>query len=94
MSRALKARGRLGIAVRNKSNDIEARRCDLAEAKITDYVEQVLENAPPLTDEARARLRDLFKRPAGPHVAQESRDALDDRGLADEAAEVGAGGAE
>ncbi|MEX3645021.1 hypothetical protein [Mycolicibacterium porcinum] len=37
---------------------------DLAAAKIEAYVKRVVAEAPPLTDEQRARLADLMRRPA------------------------------
>lgn len=40
--------------------ETEARR-DLAEAKIADYVERVLANAPPLTSEQKTRLARLLR---------------------------------
>ena len=60
MSRALKARNNLGVAHRHHPDQIEQRRRELAEAKITDYVEKVLAAAPPLTDDQRARLAALL----------------------------------
>jgi len=39
---------------------VPQRRRDLAEAKITDYVEKVLAEAPPLTPDQRARLAGLL----------------------------------
>jgi len=49
-SRALKARNQLGVACRHHpEQETEARR-NLAEVKISDYVEKVLAAAPPLTD--------------------------------------------
>jgi hypothetical protein len=61
MSRALVARGRLGHATRNHPEQVEDRRRDLAEAKITDYIETVLAQAPPLSDEQRNRLAELLR---------------------------------
>lgn len=64
MSRALAARNRLAITARHHSDNpdriTEARR-ELAAAKIHDYVEKVLAQAPPLTDEQRTRLADLLR---------------------------------
>ncbi|CAJ1504289.1 hypothetical protein MU0083_003399 [[Mycobacterium] kokjensenii] len=64
MSRALAARNRLGITTRhhrgNSEKITEARR-ELAEAKIHDFVERTLSQAPPLTDEQRTRLAELLK---------------------------------
>lgn len=36
-------------------------RADYAEAQITDYVAKIVAEAPPLNDEQRRRLRDLFR---------------------------------
>ena len=60
MSRALNARNRLGVAHRHYPEQIEQRRRELAEAKIADYVEKVLAEAPPLTQEQRAKLAELL----------------------------------
>jgi len=60
MSRALKARNQLAVAHRHHPEKIEQRRRELAEAKITDYVEKVLAEAPPLTQEQRAKLAELL----------------------------------
>lgn len=58
-SRSLAARNRLGAALRNSPNDseriVDARR-DLAEARIADAIERIVADAPPLTDNQRARL--------------------------------------
>lgn len=89
MSRAIAARNRLGLAARYHADDphrvAEARR-DLAAAKIADYVERVLADAPPLTDEQRTRLAELLRpvrRPAA------SRSAV----VADRIAELDGGAA-
>lgn len=64
MSRAMKARGRLGIESRRHPKDhpqvTDARRA-LAEAKIADYIERTLAEAPPLTDRQRTALAELLK---------------------------------
>ena len=64
------ARARVGALSRSRPVDdpefIDAKRA-LFEAKITSYVEKVLAQAPPLTDEQRVRLAELF-RPARPHA--------------------------
>lgn len=64
MSRALSARNHLGATVRRHPHDLEkiavARR-ELAAAKITDYIEKVVAEAPPLTDEQRARIAALLQ---------------------------------
>lgn len=58
-SRSLSERGNLGVATRLYGPDddrtAQARR-RLAEAKIADYIERVVAEAPPLTDDQRARL--------------------------------------
>jgi hypothetical protein len=64
MSRALAARNKLANTARHHSDDqskIASARADLAEAKIADYVERVLAEAPPLTDEQRTRLAELLR---------------------------------
>jgi hypothetical protein len=64
MSRALEARNRLANTARHHSNDqskIASDRAELAEAKIADYIERMLAEAPPLTDEQRTRLAELLR---------------------------------
>lgn len=61
MSRAIKARGRLGNAARNSPDQVDDRRRDLIEAKAADYIEKVLAQRPPLTDEQRNRLAELLR---------------------------------
>ena len=61
ITRALKARNQLAVACRHHPDQAEDRRRDLAEAKITDYVEKVLAQAPPLSDEQRTRLAELLR---------------------------------
>jgi hypothetical protein len=63
MSRARSANGRLARASHHPVDPvrIEELRRELAEAKITDYVEKVLATAPPLTAEQRTRLAELLK---------------------------------
>ena len=61
VTRAVKARNQLGVACRHYPDQIEDRRRDLAEAKITDYLERELAKAPSLTDEQRAKLAELLK---------------------------------
>ena len=64
MSRAMKARGRLGIESRRHPKDhpeVTNARKALAEAKIADYVEKVLAQAPPLSDDQCARLAELLR---------------------------------
>lgn len=65
MSDVLKARGRLGVAARERDPDriTEARR-DLAAAKLAAYVQKVVSEAPPLTMEQRHRISQLL----APHV--------------------------
>lgn len=64
MSRATEARGRLGLKSRRHPKDhpeiTEARRA-LAEAKIADYIERTLAEAPPLTDRQRTGLAELLR---------------------------------
>ncbi len=60
MSRALTARNKLAAASRHHPEQVPQRRRDLAEAKIADYVEKVLAEAPPLTPDQRARLAGLL----------------------------------
>jgi hypothetical protein len=76
MSRATVARGRLGIASRRYPHQIEDRRRDLAEAKISDHIEKVLAQAPPLTDEQRERIAELL-RPARKTVVSSRLAELD-----------------
>lgn len=61
MSRALKARNQLAVAYRHHPDKIAQRRQELAEAKIADFIERTLKQAPPLTDEQRTRLAELLK---------------------------------
>jgi hypothetical protein len=61
VTRALIARNQLGVACRHYPDQVEDRRRDLAEAKIADYIERVLAEAPPLTDEQRAKLAELLR---------------------------------
>ena len=61
ISRALKARNELGVACRHHPDQIEDRRRDLAEAKIADYIEKILAEAPPLTDAQRTALAELLR---------------------------------
>jgi hypothetical protein len=68
-SRALKARNQLGVACRHHpEQETEARR-NLAEAKISDYVEKVLAEAPPLTDQQRETICALLRTGARKGVA-------------------------
>lgn len=57
MSEVLKARAALGVASRRGDDEAatDARR-DLAAAKIAAYIEKIVADAPPLTDEQRDRL--------------------------------------
>ncbi len=62
MSRALQARAQLGVHKRYHPNaDDTALRRDLAEAKIADYIERTVAEAPPLTNEQRDRLALLLR---------------------------------
>jgi hypothetical protein len=61
VTRALIARNQLGVACRHYPDQVEDRRRDLAQAKIADYIERVLAEAPPLTDEQRAKLAELLR---------------------------------
>lgn len=74
------ARARVGALSRSRPADdpefIDAKRA-LSEAKITAFVERVLAQAPPLTDEQRTRLAELF-RPARPHTS-DRRSVIADR---------------
>ncbi|MGP5522883.1 hypothetical protein ACTXM3_06235 [Glutamicibacter arilaitensis] len=57
MSEVLQARAALGVASRRGDKGaIESARRDLAAAKLAAYVEKVVAEAPPLTDEQRARV--------------------------------------
>jgi hypothetical protein len=60
MSRATVARGRLGIASRHFPDQIEVRRRELAEAKLADYIEKILREAPELHNEQRTKLAELL----------------------------------
>lgn len=74
-SRALSARNKLANTARHHSDDtakIEDARRALAEAKITDYVERVVAEAPPLTEEQRVRLAELL-RPVRQHLRDARR---------------------
>jgi hypothetical protein len=64
MSRAIAARNRLANTARHHGGDpskIASARAELAEAKIADYIERMLSEAPPLTDEQRTRLAELLR---------------------------------
>lgn len=61
ISRALKARNDLAAACRHHPDQEPDKRRALAEAKIADYVEKVLAQAPPLSDDQCARLAELLK---------------------------------
>jgi len=60
------ARSRLGVAIRsgNKPAETEARR-DLAAAKIAQYIEKIVAEAPPLSPEQRTRLAGIIQGGAG-----------------------------
>jgi hypothetical protein len=63
MSQAvMKARSRLGVAVRLGRHDeaVEARR-DLAAAVLEDHIKRTVDAAPPLTTEQRSRLALLLR---------------------------------
>lgn len=64
MSAVTKARSDLGVKTRKLGADhpdtIEARRTFRAEQTAA-YIEKVLAEAPPLTDEQKARLAELFR---------------------------------
>lgn len=73
-SRALDARNKLASVVRHHPSDrprIQTARAALAEAKLADYIERVLREAPPLTDEQRVRLTDLLRPAQKPIDRQE-----------------------
>jgi hypothetical protein len=63
-SRAIAARNKYGITCRYHPDDqskiVESKR-ELAEAKIADYIEKVVAEAPPLTDEQRDRIAALLR---------------------------------
>ncbi|WP_082975682.1 hypothetical protein [Mycobacterium sp. E2238] len=61
--RTASAKGRLLRAHRQPIDPLvlEAAQRGLAEAKIHDFIEKVLADAPPLTDEQRARLSELLR---------------------------------
>ncbi len=62
-AKSLAARGRLGEISRRHSNQpdlIQDARRELAVAKIEDYVQRVVNDAPPLTAEQRLRLGALL----------------------------------
>lgn len=64
MSAILHQRAKIGALSRSRNQDdpelVGAKR-DLAEAKITAYVEKILAQAPPLNDEQRTRLAELLR---------------------------------
>jgi hypothetical protein len=64
LSAILHQRAVIGALSRSRDPDdpdlVEAKR-DLAEAKITAYVEKILAEAPPLNDEQRTRLAELLR---------------------------------
>lgn len=57
-------RAKIGALSRSRSNDdpelIEAKR-GLIEAQAADYIERVLATAPPLTEDQKRRLAELFR---------------------------------
>lgn len=64
MSKALDARNRLGGLVRLNPDDtakIAAARRDLAAAKLADYIERVVSEAPDLSTEQREKLAQLLR---------------------------------
>lgn len=64
MSKALDARNRLGGLVRLNPDDtakIAAARRDLAAAKLADYIERVVSEAPDLSDQQREKLAQLLR---------------------------------
>lgn len=64
-SAAQSARNRVGVAVRRgTAADIERARRDLAAAKLEEYIQRVVDAAPPLTDAQRERLA-LLLNPGG-----------------------------
>lgn len=67
-SRALAARNNLGNTCRYHPGDttrIDRARGELAAAKIADYVEKIIAEAPPLTDEQRDRIAALLRAGGG-----------------------------
>lgn len=65
MSEVLQARAALGVASRRgDSEKINDARRDLAAAKLAAYAEKIIDEAPPLTNEQRARISGLL-RPTG-----------------------------
>lgn len=55
------ARSRLGVAARRRDDEaIRENRRDLAAAKVAQYIERTLEDAPPLTDDQRQTLARLL----------------------------------
>ncbi len=60
VSRSLKARNELAVACRHHPDQVEDRRRALAEAKIADYIERVLAQAPKMTDAQRQRIAALL----------------------------------
>lgn len=83
-------RARVGALSRDRAPDdpefVGARR-DLAEANIAAYIERVLAEAPPLSDEQRTRLAELL-RPVRQPAATDRKSAVAER-----LAELGSGGA-
>lgn len=64
MSQALTARNKLGALTRHRPTDtaaITAARRDLAEAKLADYIQRTVGEAPDLTTEQRDRLAVLLR---------------------------------
>ncbi|MGC4109452.1 MAG: hypothetical protein QM747_03290 [Nocardioides sp.] len=67
-SLALEARNRYGAVKRHHPQDLElvaAAQRDLAAAKIEDFIQRTVDDAPPLTDEQRNRLAALLRPVAG-----------------------------
>lgn len=63
-SRAIAARNLLGNTCRHHPDDAEAKthaRRDLAAAKIADYIEKIVSQAPPLTDAQRESISALLR---------------------------------
>lgn len=62
MSSVLSARGRLGAAQRHHPEQIDDALRDLAAAKIEQYVSEIVEASPRLTEKQRARISALLER--------------------------------
>jgi hypothetical protein len=65
------ARARVAVAVRERrpETEIAALRRDLRELRLAEHIQQIVDQAPPLTDEQRTRLSALLRPSGGSNAA-------------------------